>query len=145
MASVYEKAGKWYLRWKGPDARWRDQVSTARSKTEARRLAGAIERRAERQRPGLEPLPTDSSTTLGAGEVPLVVGAVSAARRAVCAPALDTGRRKGGLFGLRKSEVALQHGTITGRLAYDRATTKGGHAGGIPIAEVLVPFLEEAL
>ena len=51
MASVYEKAGKWYLRWKGPDGRWRDQVSTAQSKTEARRLAGELERRAERQRP----------------------------------------------------------------------------------------------
>src|SRR2546428_12041208 len=65
MASVYDKAGKWYLRWKGPDGRWRDQVSTARSKTEARRLAGELERRAERQRLGLEPLPTDSSMTLG--------------------------------------------------------------------------------
>ena len=42
MASVYEKASKWYLRWKGPDGRWRDQVSTARSKTEARRLAGEL-------------------------------------------------------------------------------------------------------
>src|SRR2546426_3537233 len=65
MASVYEKAGKWSLRWKGPDGRWRDQVSTARSKTEARRFAGELERRAERQRLGLEPLPTDSSMTLG--------------------------------------------------------------------------------
>jgi len=65
MASVYEKASKWYLRWKGPDGRWRDQVSTARSKTGARRLAGELERRAERQRLGLEPLPTDSSMTLG--------------------------------------------------------------------------------
>jgi hypothetical protein len=36
MASVYEKAGKWYLRWKSPDGRWRDQVSTAQSKSEAR-------------------------------------------------------------------------------------------------------------
>ena len=65
MASVYDKAGKWYLRWKGPDGSWRDQVSTARSKTEARRLADELERRAERQRLGLEPLPTDSSMTLG--------------------------------------------------------------------------------
>src|SRR5258708_24488471 len=65
MARVYERAGKWYLRWKGPDGRWRDQVSTAQSKTEARRLAGELERRAERQRLGLEALPSDSSMTLG--------------------------------------------------------------------------------
>src|SRR2546428_13911074 len=65
MASVYDKAGKWYLRWKGPDGRWRDQVSTAQSKTQARRLAGELERRAETQRLGLEPLPPDSSMTLG--------------------------------------------------------------------------------
>lgn len=64
MASVYERAGKWYLRWKAADGRWRDQVSTASTKTEARRLAGELERRAERQRLGLEPMPTDSSMTL---------------------------------------------------------------------------------
>jgi len=65
MPSVYEKAGKWYLRWKGAEGRWRDQVSSAQTKTEARRLAGELERRAERQRLGLDPLPTDSSMTLG--------------------------------------------------------------------------------
>ncbi len=250
MASVYEKAGKWYLRWKGPDGRWRDQVSTVRSKTEARRLAGELERRAERQRLGLEPLPTDSSMTLGqlcewwlrgrcpsssvyrersrlrrhiletplgalpltavtaarieerqremeraglarsyvnglrrvlhtvyararrdglwsgpnpidevekhpepkrayvtlrAEEVPLLLAAVPDAWRAVFAAALYTGLRKGELFGLRKSDVDLDHRTITVRRSYDRETTKGGHADAIPIAEALVPFLEEAL
>jgi len=250
MASVYEKAGKWYLRWKGPDGRWRDQVSTTRSKTEARRLAGELERRAERQRLGLEPLPTDTSMTLGrlcewwlrercprssvyrersrlrrhilerplgalplttvtaapieerqremeraglarsyvnglrrvlhtvfararrdglwsgpnpidevekrrepkrayvtlrAEEVPLLLAAVPDAWRAVFAAALYTGLRKGELFGLRKSDVDLDHRTITVRRSYDRETTKGAHADAIPIAEALVAFLEEAI
>ena len=236
MASVYEKANKWYLRWKGADGRWRDQVSTARSKTEARRLAGELERRAERQRLGLEPLPTDSSMTLGqlcewwlrercprssvyrersrlsrhvletglgalpltavtaarieerqremeraglarsyvnglrrvlhtvfararrdglwsgpnpidevekrpepkrayvtlrAEEVPLLLGAVPDAWRAVFAAALYTGLRKGELFGLRKSDVDLDHRTITVRRSYDRETTKGGQLCGV--------------
>ena len=39
----------------------------------------------------------------------------------------------------------LDHRTITVRRSYDRETTKGGHADAIPIAEALVPFLEEAL
>jgi integrase len=250
MASVYEKAGKWYLRWKGPDGRWRDQVSTAQSKTAARRLAGELERRAERQRLGLEPLPTDSAMTLGqlcdwwlrercpassayrersrlrrhvlatslgalpltavtaarveerqremerdglarsyvnglrrvlhtvfararrdglwsgpnpvdevekrpepkrayvtlrAEEVPLLLAAVPDAWLAVFATALYTGLRKGELFGLRKSDVDLEHRMITVRRSYDRETTKGGHADAIPIAEALIPFLEEAL
>lgn len=250
MASVYEKAGKWYLRWKAADGRWRDQVSTAQSKTEARRLAGELERRAERQRLGLEPLPTASSMILGelcewwlrercpvssayrecsrlrrhvidtslatlpliavtaarieerqremeraglarsyvnglprvlhtvfararrdqlwsganpidevekrpepkrayvtlrAEEVPLLLAAVPDAWRTVFAAALYTGLRKGELFGLRKSDVDLGHRTITVRRSYDRETTKGGHADAIPVAEALVPFLEDAL
>jgi hypothetical protein len=31
------------------------------------------------------------------------------------------------------------------RRSYERETTKGGHADAIPIAEALVPFLEEAI
>ncbi len=55
MASVYEKAGKWYLRFKDAGGRWRDKVTQARTKTEARRIAGELERKAERERLGLEP------------------------------------------------------------------------------------------
>ncbi len=250
MASVYLKAGKWYLRWKTPDGHWRDQVSTARSKTEARRLAGELERRAERQRLGLEPLPTDSSMTLGqlcdwwlrercpapsvyrersrlrrhvletplgalpltavtaarveerqrdmeraglarsyvnglrrvlhtvfararkdglwsgpnpidqverrpepkrayvtvrAEEVPLLLAAVPDAWHPVFAAAVYAGLRKGELFGLCKSDVDVEHRTVTVRRSYDRETTKGGHADTIPIAEALVPFLEQAI
>ena len=38
MASVYEKAGKWYMRVKDAGGRWRDKVTQARTKTEARRI-----------------------------------------------------------------------------------------------------------
>ncbi len=55
MASVYEKAGKWYLRFKDAEGRWRDKATHARTKTEARRIAGELERKAERERLGLEP------------------------------------------------------------------------------------------
>src|SRR5207248_3394098 len=67
MASVYQKCGKgtWYLRVKDADGRWTDVASTALSKTEARRLAAEVERKAERQRLGLEPLPTDCTLSVG--------------------------------------------------------------------------------
>ena len=54
MASVYEKNGKWYLRVKDGSGRWRDRVSTAINKTEAKRLVAELERQAERQQLGLE-------------------------------------------------------------------------------------------
>jgi integrase len=59
MASVYEKAGKLYIHYKDARGAWRDKVSSARTKTEARRLAGELERKCERQRLGLEPLPDE--------------------------------------------------------------------------------------
>lgn len=55
MASVYEKRGTWYLRFKNERGRWTAQASSARTKTEARRLAEDFERKAERIRLGLEP------------------------------------------------------------------------------------------
>ena len=65
MASAYSKDGKWYLRYKDAAGRWRGQVSTARTKTEAKKLARELESRAERERLGLEaPMPTDGGGTL---------------------------------------------------------------------------------
>ena len=65
MASVYEKNGKWYLRVKDAGGHWKDRVSKAKTKTEARRLAEDLERKAERQRHGLEPLmPENGGGTL---------------------------------------------------------------------------------
>src|SRR5256885_14731959 len=67
MASGYQKCGKgtWYVRVKDAAGRWTDVASTAQSKTEARRLAAELERKAERQRLGLEPLPTDCTLNVG--------------------------------------------------------------------------------
>jgi integrase len=59
MASVYEKAGKWYMRFKDSSGKWRDKVTKARTKTEARRLAEELERKAERQRFGMEERPPE--------------------------------------------------------------------------------------
>src|SRR6202022_3694504 len=83
--------------------------------------------------------------TLRTEQVPLLLAAVPDAWLAVFATALYTGLRKGELFGLRKSDVDLEHRMITVRRSYDRETTRGGHADAIPIAEALIPFLEEAL
>jgi integrase len=59
MASVYQRGSKWYLRYKDARGAWCSIRSTAQTKTEARRLAGDLERRAERQRLGLEDLPLE--------------------------------------------------------------------------------------
>jgi integrase len=67
MASVYQKRGRttWFLRVKDAAGRWQDIASTAATKTEAKRLAADLERKAERQRFGLEPFPTDCKLTVG--------------------------------------------------------------------------------
>jgi hypothetical protein len=65
MARVYLKRATCYARVKDATGAWRSLATRAASKTEARRLAEDIERRAERQRHGLEPLPGDSTMTLG--------------------------------------------------------------------------------
>jgi integrase len=65
MASVYWKNNKWYLRVKDASGRWLDKPSTAATKTEAKRLAQEYERKAERQRVGLESLALDGNRTFG--------------------------------------------------------------------------------
>ena len=50
MASVYQRGGKWYLRYRDGHGVWRDRVSRAATKTEARRLASEMERRCVLQR-----------------------------------------------------------------------------------------------
>ena len=59
MASVYWRNERWYLRYKDERGGWRAVASAARTKTEARRMADDLERRAERQRLGLEELPRE--------------------------------------------------------------------------------------
>ena len=66
MGSVFQRGDKWYLRYKDGRCRWRSVVSTARSKTEARRVVAELEHKAERQRLGLEELPPeDGGGTVG--------------------------------------------------------------------------------
>src|SRR5712664_4755269 len=64
MASVFKRDGRWYLRFKDSAGRWTQQPSAARTKTQARRLADELERKAERERLRLEPIPTDSDLSL---------------------------------------------------------------------------------
>ena len=72
MASVYQRKDRWYLRYRDERGRWRDRVSNARTKTEAKRLAGDLERRCERQRLA-ERLGVSTATVYG-----LIDGAVLA-------------------------------------------------------------------
>ena len=60
MASAYWRAGKLYMRYKDERGRWKDKVCDARTKTEAKRLADDLERKCERQRLGLEPMPLEN-------------------------------------------------------------------------------------
>ncbi|HUL60466.1 MAG TPA: tyrosine-type recombinase/integrase [Anaeromyxobacteraceae bacterium] len=67
MAEPYQKNGRWYVRYKDARGAWRDKATSARTKTEARRLQLEPERKTERQRLGLEPLPSDApAMTFGA-------------------------------------------------------------------------------
>ncbi len=59
MASVFMRGRRWYAKHKDHRGRWVMRPTTARTKTEARRLADDLERRAERQRLGLEAMPDE--------------------------------------------------------------------------------------
>src|SRR5215510_15104102 len=242
--------GRYILRWTDGTGRRRFRVSKAETKTEAKRLLRELERQAERQRLGIDPLPSDTTLTLGevcqwwldhrcpkasveterlrlgrhvltraigrlslprvtserveallvdlekagaspasvnklrsvlhtvfsrarkaqlwvgnnpiadvatrrvakrayvtlrADEVPTVLSHVDEEWRNLFAAALYTGLRKGELCGLLKTDVDLPNRTLTVTRSYDRHTTKGGHADAIPIAEALVPYLEDAI
>jgi integrase len=65
MPSVFKRGVRWYAKYKDATGRWSTRSTTAETKTDAKRLATDLERQAERQRLGLEPLPTDGGTTLG--------------------------------------------------------------------------------
>src|SRR5512133_2899518 len=70
-------------------------------------------------------------------EVPLLLRALDPRWRPLFATAIYTA--------LRKSDVDLGRQVLTVARSHERATTKGGHQDGIPIATELVPFLEVAL
>jgi integrase len=65
MAKPYQKAGKWYLRFKDESGRWKDKVTPATTLTEAKRLAAEVDQQTWRVRKGLEPAQPKASKTLG--------------------------------------------------------------------------------
>ncbi len=65
MAYVYKRGDKWYIGFRDNRGAWRAKATSARSKTEAKRLADELGFNHERQRLGLEPLPSsDGGGTL---------------------------------------------------------------------------------
>jgi integrase len=90
-------------------------------------------------------VPKRAYNTLRAEEVPIFLPCVDPEWRNLFAAALWTGLRKGELCGLLKSDVDLPGRTLFVGRSYDSDTTKGGHADAIPIAEPLVPYLEDAI
>lgn len=64
MASVFRRHGRWIISAKLPNGTWRQHRTTACTKTEANALAHELERKYERQRLGLDPIPSECSMTL---------------------------------------------------------------------------------
>jgi len=65
MSSVFKRGARWYAKYKDATGRWCTRPTTSETKSDAKRLAADLERQAERQRLGLEPLSTDDGSTLG--------------------------------------------------------------------------------
>jgi integrase len=65
MSSVLKRGARWYVKFKDANGRWCTRPTTAETKTDAKRLASDLERQAERQRLGLDPLASDDGATLG--------------------------------------------------------------------------------
>lgn len=57
MACVIKRTGKFYAQWKDAAGNHRRQVTSCQTRKEAQRYAEDLERKSERQRMGLEPLP----------------------------------------------------------------------------------------
>src|SRR5262249_9572415 len=74
-----------------------------------------------------------------------VIAAISPQHRALFATAIWTGLRKGELLALRKQDIDIQAREMIVRRSWDRNQTKGGHDDVLPIAEPLVPYLEQAI
>lgn len=78
-------------------------------------------------------------------EVPAFLAEVPARWRALFAVAICTALRKSELFGLRRSSVDLERRSILVKHSYDYETTKGGHVDAIPLPDVVLPFIRQAL
>jgi integrase len=64
MASVRQKNGKWYVRFKDQQGVWRDRATPAATKTEAKRIGAELEARAWKISAGLEVEPVESGLTI---------------------------------------------------------------------------------
>ena len=65
MASVYRKGGRWWVRFKGADGRWRGAPAKAMTKPAARLEALEREKLARHQREGLVPSDDNRRRTFG--------------------------------------------------------------------------------
>ncbi len=65
MATVIERSGAWYVKYKDGTGKWKRVVTTAKSKAEAKRIGTELEQRSERERFGLETRPSDCQLSLG--------------------------------------------------------------------------------
>jgi integrase len=66
MSSVYKRGKRWWIRYRDAHRQWQSEACTATTKTEAKDLATDVERRCERQRRGLDPIPPrDGGGSLG--------------------------------------------------------------------------------
>lgn len=65
MASVFKRGGRFYVKVRGSNGKTIRRVTTARTKGEALALGRELEQKVERQRMGLDPLPTLAAPTLG--------------------------------------------------------------------------------
>lgn len=83
--------------------------------------------------------------TLTTDEVPVLLAWVPLEWRNLFAAALYLALRKGELCGLKKSDVNLAQRTVLVARSYANETTKGKRTDLLPIAEPLVPYLEDAL
>src|SRR5437764_43295 len=61
MATVFERDGVWIAKWRDATGEWRQKRTSCATKAEARRFAEDLARKAERQREGLEPLPSSEA------------------------------------------------------------------------------------
>lgn len=65
MSSVFKRSGSWYLRFKTAAGVWTQEVSAARTRDEAKKLAAELELKHERIRRGTEVEPGDPTLTFG--------------------------------------------------------------------------------
>ncbi len=65
MANVFQRGKVWYGKFKDASGTCRQQATKVQSKIEAKRFIAEVERKAERQRLGLEVRLDESSLTVG--------------------------------------------------------------------------------